>query len=104
MTNPTTPRTPGGGGRFVGMRRRVYRAVMGKSWCDECGNPFTEDRCPYCAQRRRRGAGLESAVETFGGERLFVTLDRADETDGEGWWPTEVDRLDGDDEPEGWTW
>jgi hypothetical protein len=106
MTNPTTSNngpasTPAGGGRFVGMSRRVARAVMGKIVCDECGTPFDEDQCPTCAQRRRRRAGLEVAVETTAGDRWWVTMERADATDGGGWWPAEARAADDTD---GWPW
>ena len=63
--------------------------------------------CPTCAQRRRHRAGLETLVETVGGRRAWVTVERADEDDGGGWWPTRVrfeDEDQGHAEPEGWPW
>ena len=106
MTNSRFPldrpaSTPASGGRFVGMRRRVVRAVMGEIVCDECGTPFDEDQCPTCAQRRRRRAGLEVAVETTGGDRWWVTMERADAEDGGGWWPAEARPTE---DTEGWPW
>jgi recombinational DNA repair protein RecR len=104
VTNPTdqgSAVTPAGGGRFVGMRRRVVRTVMGKVFCDECGNPFSEDRCPYCRQRRRGRAGLEGVVETYGGDRLWVSMERADDQDGQ-WFPAEARPVD--ENAEGWPW
>ena len=103
VTNPTTPNTPAAGGRFTGMRRQVVRTVMGKVFCDECGNPFTEDQCPHCAQRRRHRAGLEVGVETYGGHSVWETVERADgdDVDGSSW---DERRSAGDDGPEGWPW
>jgi hypothetical protein len=99
-TDHTAAATPAGGGPFVGMRRRVYRAVMGHEWCDECGNKFTEDQCPYCRQRRRRGgAGLEVGVDVFP-LGWFSTFEWADDEDGQGW----VDDPDEGDDGEGWPW
>ena len=96
MANPRTPNTPATSGRFTGMRRQVVRTVMGKVFCDECGNPFTEDQCPHCAQRRRHRAGLEVGVETYGGHTVWETVERTeDDTDR---------RSFGDDGPEGWPW
>ena len=46
-------------------------------------------------------------VETVGGRRAWVTVERADEDDGGGWWPSRVrfeDEDQADDEPEGWPW
>jgi hypothetical protein len=104
VNNNSTPAgTPAAGRPFPGMRRRVERVVMGQVVCDECGTPYHEDRCPTCAQRRRRRAGLEVAVQTYGGERWWVTLERSDPDDGGGWWPAERRPAD-DDEPEGWPW
>ena len=110
MSNPTSngaAATPAGGGPFVGMRRRVRRAVTGEVVCDECGTVFDGEFCPTCRQRRRRRAGLEGVIEGYGGDRVWVTVERADQEDGGGWWPTdrrpyEEDR--GDDEPGGWPW
>jgi hypothetical protein len=100
--------TPSGGSRHVGMSRRVVTTLRGETICDECGTAFDDEFCPACAQRRRHGAGLEMVVETIGGRRAWVTVERADEDDGGGWWPTQVRRLDDDDqadaEPEGWPW
>ena len=111
MSKPTTPHhrpaaTPAAGSGFVGMRRRVMTTLRGETICDECGTAFDDDRCPTCAQRRRRRAGWESVVETYGGRRVWVTVERADEDDGDGWWPTRVQSIDGqgDDEPDGWPW
>ena len=102
MTNPTTSNgaavTPTDPPR-LGVRRRVVRAVMGELWCDECGNPYRGDRCDYCAQRRPRRGGLEGAVETFGGARVWVRMERDDE-DG-GWYA--VDTRPFDIEAGGWS-
>ena len=106
MDNPMTSgaaATPSGGGRHVGMRRRIVSALRGQTICDECGCEFPGDHCPACAQRRRHRAGLEVGVETFRRDWGWVTLDRADDLDGEGWDPTGDDGL-GDDEPGGWPW
>jgi hypothetical protein len=87
------------------MRRRITTALRGEVICDECGTAFDGERCPTCAQRRRRRAGLEAVVETFGNDRRYVVVERSDEDDGAGWWPTENRRLDEDrDEPGGWPW
>ena len=99
--------TPSGGSRYVGMRRRIVTALRGEVICDECGTAFDTEVCPTCAQRRRHGAGLETLVETVGGRRAWVTVERADEDDGGGWWPSRVrfeDEDQADDEPEGWPW
>jgi hypothetical protein len=99
--------TPASGSRFVGMRRRVVAAVQRETICDECGTAFEAERCPTCAQRRRRLAGLEMGVETEGSCRIWVTVERCDDDDGAGWWPTSVQPLEdgkGDDEPDGWPW
>jgi len=111
MSNPRSAgsgsaSTPAAGSRFVGMYRRITTTVRGETRCDECGTVFDGDRCPTCAQRRRRRAGLESVVETYAGHRVWVTVERADEDDGGGWWATGVRELDdeGDDEPGGWPW
>jgi hypothetical protein len=99
--------TPASGSRFVGMRRRVVAAVRGETICDECGTAFDTERCPTCAQRRRHLAGLEMGVETEGSRPIWVTVERCDDDDGAGWWPTAVRPLDdgqGDDEPDGWPW
>jgi hypothetical protein len=90
------------------MPRRITTSLRGEVICDECGTAFDADRCPTCAQRRRRRAGLEAVVETYGGRRLWVTMERADDDDGGGWWPSRVrpydDDGEGDDEPDGWPW
>jgi hypothetical protein len=111
VTNPTPPHhrsagTPAAGSRFVGMRRRFVTTLRGETVCDECGTAFDDDRCPSCAQRRRRRAGLESVIETYSGRRVWVTLERADDDDGDGWWPSRARDLDdhGEDEPGGWPW
>jgi hypothetical protein len=113
VPNPTTTgaaATPAAGSRHVGMHRRITTALQGEVICDECGTSFDADHCPTCAQRRRHRAGLEMAVETYGGRRMWVTLERADEDDGGGWWPTRVrPYADGegqgdDDGPDGWPW
>jgi hypothetical protein len=113
MPNPRFPgegsaATPAAGSRYVGMRRRVVTSLRGEMICDECGTAFDEDRCPTCAQRNRRRAGLESVVETYGGRRVWVTMERADEDDGGGWWPVRARSADAedqaDDEPGGWPW
>jgi hypothetical protein len=89
------------------MRRRVVTAVRGEVICDECGTAFDGDYCLACAQRRRHRAGLETMVETVGGRRAWVSVERSDEDDGGGWWPTRVRFEDEDqsgDDPEGWPW
>jgi hypothetical protein len=88
------------------MRRRIVTTLRGETVCDECGTTFDDDRCPTCAQRRRRRAGLESVFETYAGNRVWVTVERADADDGDGWWPTQARDLDDqvDDEPGGWPW
>ena len=111
MSNPTSngaAATPAAGSRHVGMPRRIVTGLGGEVICDECGTAFDGEQCPTCAQRRRHRAGLEMAVETDGGRRLWVTMERADEDDGGGWWPSRVRPFDdegqGDDEPGGWPW
>jgi len=111
VSNPTSSgsaATPAGGGPFVGMRRRVRRAVSGEVVCDECGTVFDGEFCPTCRQRRRRRAGLEGVIDTIGGDRVWVTVERADDHDGGGWWPPDRrpydDEDQGDDEPGGWPW
>jgi recombinational DNA repair protein RecR len=91
------------------MRRRITTALRGEVICDECGTAFDQDLCPTCAQRRRRRAGLKVAVETESGRHLWVTVERADDVDGGGWWPTAVRPFDddgdqSDSEPDGWPW
>jgi hypothetical protein len=90
------------------MRHRVVAAVRGEVICDECGTAFDDEFCPTCAQRRRHRAGLEVAVETIGGQRAWVTVERSDDDDGGGWWPARVrpfeDDDQGDGEPDGWPW
>jgi hypothetical protein len=108
--NPTSngaAATPAGGGPFVGMRRRVHRAVTGEVVCDECGTVFDGEFCPTCRQRLRRRAGLEAVIDTVGGDRVWVTVERADHHDGGGWWPTDrhpYDEDPGEGEPGGWPW
>jgi hypothetical protein len=109
--NPRSNRsaaTPAAGLRYVGMRRRITTALQGEVICDECGTAFDGDQCPTCAQRRRRRAGLEAVVDTYGGDRLWVTMERADDDDGGGWWPTSIRPYHDDDEAEGepgsWPW
>jgi hypothetical protein len=85
-------------GARLGVRRRVYRAVMGHLWCDECGNPYTEDACPYCAQRRPRRGGLEGAVETFGGAWVWVEMERDPDDEDGGWYAVDVRPFDADAE------
>jgi hypothetical protein len=110
VSNPTSngsAATPAGGGPFVGMRRRVRRAVTGEVVCDECGTVFDGEFCPTCRQRRRRRAGLEAVIDTIGGDRVWVTVERADHNDGGGWWPTDrvpYDEHQGEGEPGGWPW
>src|SRR5262245_59320679 len=101
--------TPAGGSRFVGMRRRIAATVRGDTLCDECGTAFEGEYCPTCAQRRRHRAGLEMGVETERGRRIWVTVERCDDEDGDGWWPSWVRPRDEDDalvddEPDGWPW
>jgi hypothetical protein len=46
-------------------------------------------------------------IESYRGEWMWVTVERADDEDG-GWWPTDRrpydDDGDGDAEPGGWPW
>jgi hypothetical protein len=89
------------------MRRRVHRPVSGEVVCDECGTVFDGECCPTCRQRRRRRAGLEAVIDTVGGDRVWVTVERADQDDGGGWWPTDrrpYDEDPGEGEPGGWPW
>jgi hypothetical protein len=96
----TTPAgTPAAGRPFAGIRRRLAE-LEGRVICDECGSdldPGTE-RCPACAQRRRRHAGLESVIDTYSGDRPCVTLERSDDEDGTS------DPAAEANEPEGWPW
>jgi hypothetical protein len=71
-----------------GVRRRVYRAVMGRLWCDRCGNPYTGERCEYCVRRRIRRTAPNVEVAPFRPARPWATTDhdhddhdRADELD-----------------------
>jgi hypothetical protein len=102
VNDSTTPAgTPAGGGPFAGLRRRVTGLVDGRVCCDECGTSLdpAADRCPTCAQRRRRRAGLETVIDSYGGERPWATVERSDHHDG-----TTGPTLERDDEPEGWPW
>jgi hypothetical protein len=88
MTNPTTSNgstAAAGDDARLGVRRRVYRAVMGHLWCDECGNSYEGDRCDYCAQKRPRRGGIEGPVETFGGALVWVQMERDPDDDDGGW-------------------
>jgi hypothetical protein len=52
-------------------------------------------------------AGLEGVIDTVGGDRVWVTVERADHHDGGGWWPTDRRPYDvdpGEDQPGGWPW
>jgi hypothetical protein len=111
VDNPTSTgaaATPAAGSRYVGMRRRITTALRGEVICDECGTSFDTEYCPTCAQRRRHRAGLEAVVDSYGHDRRWVTVERADDEDGGAWWPTRVHPHDGegqgDDEPDGWPW
>jgi hypothetical protein len=91
------------------MRRRVRRAVSGETVCDECGTGFDGEFCPTCRQRRRHRGGLEGVIETYGGDRVWVTVERADDEDGGRWWPTDRRPYDDgegqyDGERGGWPW
>jgi hypothetical protein len=89
------------------MRRRITAAVRGDAICDGCGTSFEGERCPSCAQRRRRRAGLEAVIETYGNDRRWVIVERSDDFDGGRWEPTRVRDLaedQGDNELEGWPW
>jgi hypothetical protein len=90
--------TPAAGRPFPGLTRRI---LAGPVRCDVCGSDLDPDAewCSACAQRRRRRAGLEAAVDTYGAERPWVTLHRSDDHDG-----TSGPALDESDEPEGWPW
>ena len=57
------------------MRRRVYRAVMGRLWCDRCGNPYTGERCEYCVRRRIRRTAPNVEVAPFRPARPWATTD-----------------------------
>jgi hypothetical protein len=74
--------------------------IDGRVCCDECGTSYEPGQgcCPSCAQRHRRRAGLESAVECYGGDRPYVTVERSDPVDGTG------GRVGEDGEPGGWPW
>ncbi len=101
MNDSTSPAgTPAAGRPFAGLRRRLATAIDGRVVCDECATAYDagEDRCPACAQRRRRRAGLETVIDTYGGEPPWVTIERSDSHDGENG-PELVA-----DEPEGWPW
>jgi hypothetical protein len=93
--------TPAAGRPFAGLRRRLAAAVDGRVICDECAGAYdaAEDRCPACVQRRRRRAGLETVIDTYAGDRPWMTVERSDPDDG-GTGPD----LATDDEPEGWPW
>jgi hypothetical protein len=83
---------------------RSSRAVTGEVVWDECGTVFDGEFCPTCRQRRRWRAGLEAVIEGHGGDRVWVTVERADHHDGGGWWPTDrrpYDEDPGEDEPRG---
>jgi hypothetical protein len=89
-------RTPGAGHPFTGL----IRSSDGPRRCDECGSDLDpdDDWCPACAQRRRRRAGLETAIDTHL-RRPWATVERSDPDDG-----TTGPALDETDEPEGWPW
>jgi hypothetical protein len=102
MTDSTTPAgTPAAGRPFPGLRRRLAAAIDGRVICDECASAYdaSEDRCPACAQRRRRRAGLETVIDTYAGDRPWMTIERADPDDGAA--GPETGAGDG---PEGWPW
>jgi hypothetical protein len=69
--------------------------------CDVCGTDLdpADEWCPACAQRRRRRAGLEAAVDSYGAEQPWVSMHRSDNNDG-----TSGAAFDEDGEPEGWPW
>jgi hypothetical protein len=100
VSDSTTPAgTPAAGRPFAGIRRRLAD-LEGRVLCDECGtelDPGTE-QCPACAQRRRRRAGLESVIDTYSGDRPWVTVERSDDEDG-----TSGPAIEAD-EPGGWPW
>jgi hypothetical protein len=99
VNDSTTPAgTPAAGRPFPGLARRI---LAGPIRCDVCGTDLDPDDewCPACAQRARRRAGLEAAIDTYGAERPWVTLHRSDENDG-----TRGPALDESDEPEAWPW
>jgi hypothetical protein len=102
MTDSTSPAgTPAAGKPFTGLRRRLAGALDGRVICDECATAYdaNEDRCPACAQRRRGRAGLERVIDTYAGERPWVTIERPDPGDG-----ASVPELAPDDGSEGWPW
>jgi hypothetical protein len=76
-------------------------AIDAQMICDECATAYdaSEDRCPACVQRRRRGAGLETVIDTYASDRSWVTIERSDLNDG-----ATGPELATDDEPEGWPW
>src|SRR4029450_13455290 len=85
MTDSTSPAgTPAAGRPFAGLRRRLAAAIDGGVICDECATAYeaSEDRCPACVQRRRRRAGLETVIDTYAGDRPWVTVERSDINDG----------------------
>ena len=99
MTDSTTPAgTPAAGRPFPGLARRV---LAGRVRCDTCGTALdpADAWCPSCAQRRRRRAGLETTLDTYGSDRPWRTVERSDHNDGSTG-PT----FDEDHEPEGWPW
>ena len=99
MFDSTTPAgTPAAGRPFHGFRRRLADLIDGRVCCDECGTSYEpgQGTCPTCAQRHRRVAGLESAVESYGGDRSYLTVERSDPDDG--------GRVGENGEPEGWPW
>jgi hypothetical protein len=98
MTDSTTPAgTPAAGRPFTGLRRRLAAAIDGRVICDECASAYdaSEDRCPACAQRRRRRAGLETVIDTYAGDRPWMTIP------DDGAAGPETGAGDG---PEGWPW
>jgi hypothetical protein len=102
VPEPTTPAgTPAAGRPFPAIRLRLADAVDGRVRCEECGTAYDPDadRCPTCAQRvRRGGGGLETVIDTWGGDRPWTTLERSDALDGT------RDTAVADDEAEGWPW
>jgi hypothetical protein len=101
VSDSTTPAgTPAAGRPFAGIRRRVAE-LEGGVLCDECGTELDPraDRCPACSQRRRRRAGLETVIDTYAGDRPWLTVERPDPGDG-----ATGPELASDDDPEGWPW
>jgi hypothetical protein len=100
VPEPTTPAgTPAAGRPFPAIRRRLA-AARGQVVCDECGTTYDPgaECCATCIQRsRRRGGGLETVSEVYGGDLPWTTVERSDALDG-------TRGRDTEDDGEGWPW